>query len=106
MATRPDKPRLHRTRASTSEQLTQRADKIANRVCRHLARNDWLEGEHESAFLSERAGGDDGLDALRLSSITYRIATGTHRGQRRRPRRAALGPLSGMGEKWPQTVAW
>ena len=81
MATRPDKPRLHRTRASTSEQLTQRADKIANRVCRHLARNDWLEGEHESAFLSERAGGDDGLDALRMSSITYRIATGKHAGR-------------------------
>ena len=25
---------------------------------------------------------------------------------RRRPRRAALGPLSRLAEKWPQTVAW
>jgi len=43
-----------------------------------LARQGWLEGEDESAFLSDRAGCDDGLDALRMSSITYRIATGAH----------------------------
>ncbi len=82
MATRPDKPRLHRTGAPTSAQLTSLADKIAHRVCRHLASNGWLEGEHESAFLSERAGGDNGLDALRISSITYRIATGTQAGRK------------------------
>ena len=80
------KPRLHRTRAPTSAQLTSLADTIARRVCRHLARNGWLEGEKDSAFLSERAGGDDGLDALRLSSITYRIATGSQRWCRRRVR--------------------
>ncbi len=76
------KPRLHRTRAPTSEQLTQLADKIAHRLCRHLARNGWLEGEEDSAFLSERAGGDDSLDALRMSSITNRIATGTQAGRK------------------------
>ena len=76
------KPRLHRARAPTSAQLTSLADTIANRVCRHLARNGWLEGEEDSAFLSERAGGDDGLDALRMSSITYRIATGTQAGRK------------------------
>ena len=76
------KPRLHRARAPTSAQLTRLADKIAHRVCRHLARQGWLEGEDEPAFLSERAGGDDGLDALRMSSITYRIATGKHAGRK------------------------
>ena len=76
------KPRLHRARAPTSAQLTHLADRIANRVCRHLARKGWLEGEDESAFLSERAGSDDAMDALRMSSITYRIATGKHAGRK------------------------
>ena len=51
-------------------------------MCRHLARNGWLEGEDESAFLSERVGGDDGMDALRMSSMTYRIATGEQAGRK------------------------
>jgi len=72
------KPRLHRARAPMSAQLTHLVGKIAHRVCRHLTRKGWLEGEDESAFLSDRAGCDDGLDALRMSSITYRIATGKH----------------------------
>jgi|GEM_PF-856236 len=76
------KPRLHRARAPTSTQLTQLGGKIAHRVCRHLVRKGWLEGEDESAFLSDRAGCDDGLDALRMSSITYRIATGKHAGRK------------------------
>jgi len=76
------KPRLHRARAPTSAQLTHLAGKIAHRVCRHLTRQGWLEGEDESAFLSDRAGCDDGLDALRMSSITYRIATGKHAGRK------------------------
>jgi len=82
VAARPDKPRLRRARAPTSAQLTQLADTIAHRVCRHLARKGWLEGEDESAFLSDSAGCDDGLDALRMSSITYRIATGKHAGRK------------------------
>jgi len=53
---------------------------IAHRVCRHPARQGWLEGEDEITFLSDRAGFDDGLDALRMSSITYRIATGAQAG--------------------------
>ena len=76
------KPRLHRTRAPSSAQLTQLADTIARRVCRHLARKGWLEGEDESASLSDSAGSDDGMDALRMSSITYRIATGPHAGRK------------------------
>ena len=75
------KPRLHRARAPTSAQLTELAGKIANRVCRHLARKGWLEGEDESRFLSDCASGGDGMDALRMSSITYRIATGAQAGR-------------------------
>jgi len=51
----------------------------AYRMCRHLARKAWL--EDESAFLSERAGCGDGLHALRMSSITYRIAIWAGRAQ-------------------------
>jgi len=82
VAARPEKPRLHRARAPTSAQLPRVADKIAHRVCRHLARQGWLEGEDESAFLSDSAGCDDGMDGLRMSSITYRIATGKHAGRK------------------------
>ena len=69
-------------RAPTSAQLTQLADTIARRVCRHLAKRGWLEGEDDSAFLTDSAGGDDGLDALQMSSITYRIATGAQAGRK------------------------
>lgn len=78
----PRKPRLHRARAPSSAQLTQLAGTIAHRVCRHLTRKGWLEGEDESSFLSDSAGSDDGLDALRMSSVTYRIATGAQAGRK------------------------
>jgi hypothetical protein len=45
----PRKPRLHRTRAPTTAQLTHLADTIAYRVCRHLTRKGWLEGEGPTA---------------------------------------------------------
>jgi hypothetical protein len=76
------KPRLHRTRAPTSAQLTTLAATIAHRVCRHLVRQGWLEGEGDAAHLADRAGGDDAMDALRICSITYRIATGPHAGRK------------------------
>lgn len=72
--------RLHRARAPTTAQLTQLAATIAHRVCRHLTRKGWLEGEGESAFLADSAAGDDSMDGLRMSSITYRIATGRDAG--------------------------
>ena len=78
----PRKPRLRRARAPTPAQLTQLADTIAHRVCRHLARRGWLEGEEESCFLTDSAGGDKGMDVLRMSSITYRIATGAQAGRK------------------------
>ncbi|WP_241362058.1 transposase, partial [Klebsiella pneumoniae] len=55
---------------------------IAHRVCRHLSRRGWLEGEDESVFLSDSAGSDDGMDGLRMSSMTYRIATGRDAGRK------------------------
>ena len=76
------KPHLHRTRAPTSAQLTQLADRIARRVCRHMAKRGWLEGEEDSAFLTDSAGGDDGLGALQMSSIIYRIAAGAQAGRK------------------------
>lgn len=76
------KPRLHRSHAPNSAQLTALAGTIARRVCRHLTRRGWLEGEDESAFLADRAAGDDGMDGLRMSSITYRIATGRDAGRK------------------------
>jgi len=69
-------------RAPTAAQLTHLAGKIAHRVCRHLARHGWLEGEDDSGFLSDCAGYDDGLDAPRMSSITYRIAARKHAGRK------------------------
>ncbi|WKA69765.1 transposase (plasmid) [Klebsiella pneumoniae subsp. pneumoniae] len=54
------KPRLHRTRAPTSAQLTELANTIAHRVCRHLSRRGWLEGEDESVFLSDSDAGKVG----------------------------------------------
>ena len=72
--------RLHRARAPTTAQLTQLAATIAHRVCRHLTRKGWLEGEGESAFLADSAAGDDSMDGLRMSSFTYRIATGRDAG--------------------------
>jgi len=82
VAARPDKPHLRRARAPTAAQRTALAAMIAHRVCRHLARAGWLEGEGDSAHLSDRAGSDDAMDALRMSSITYRIATGPHAGRK------------------------
>ena len=40
----------------------------------------WLEGEYESVFRSDCAGCDDCLNALRMHSITDRIATGAQAG--------------------------
>jgi hypothetical protein len=76
------KPRLHRARAPSPTDLTALAGTIAHRVCRHLVRHGWPEGEGESAFLTDDAGDDATMDALRMSSITYRIASGPHAGRK------------------------
>jgi hypothetical protein len=61
---RKGKLRLHRTRAPASAQLTALAGTIAHRVCRHLTRAGWLEGEGESAHVSDRAT-EKGTDAIK-----------------------------------------
>jgi hypothetical protein len=58
------------------------AAKIAHRDCRHLTRRGWLEGQNATAYLSDSAGSDDGMDVVRMSSITYRIATGLQAGRK------------------------
>lgn len=78
----PRKPCLHRARAPSPAGLAGLAGTIAHRVCRHLARAGWLEGEGDSTHLSDHAGGDEAMDALRMSSTTYRIATGPHAGRK------------------------
>ncbi|KGO99730.1 hypothetical protein N791_07705 [Lysobacter defluvii IMMIB APB-9 = DSM 18482] len=93
------KPRLRRARAPTSAQLTQLANTIAHRVCRHLSRRGWLEGEDESVFLSDSAAGDDGMDALRMSSI--RSSTGSHRLRTRQHLRPFLGGHHTQGTVLP-----
>ena len=91
----PRKPRLRRARAPTSAQLTHLADTIAHRVCRLLARKGWLEGDDESAFLSERAAGNDGMDAL-LGSSMPRKRTDTQAHARPHSPREMLAYLSAI----------
>jgi hypothetical protein len=76
------KPRLRRVGAPSPTRLTALADTIAQRLCRQLARLGWLEGECESAFLFDCAGGDDAMDALRMNSIKCHIATGPQSGRK------------------------
>ncbi len=64
------KPRLHRARAPTSEALTKLCGKIARRVCRHLAKQGWLESEDDVPFLTDAASGDEGMDGLHMSAVT------------------------------------
>jgi len=77
-----DPLRLHRTRAPTPAQMAHLAATIARRVCRHLEKRGYLESEGEGGYLSDRACREDGLDAVRMHAITYRIATGPHAGRK------------------------
>nr|WP_251314821.1 transposase [Escherichia coli] len=72
--------RLHRARAPTTAQLTpagscHRAPGVSAPDAQRLARRGG-----ESAFTADSAAGDDSMDGLRMSSITYRIATGRDAG--------------------------
>ena len=75
---------LHRTPAPTPAQMTSLAATIARRVCRHLEKRGYLEseGEGDGPYLSTSACREDGLDAVRMHAITYRIATGPHAGRK------------------------
>lgn len=118
------KPRLHRTRAPTSAQLTELANTIAHRVCRHLSRRGWLEGEDESVFLSDSAGSDDGMDGPRkhtkatsskscaATSRARRSASSGYRSRHRAGcvtssrRRGAMAPRMSNGMRWTSSPSW
>ncbi|MBS0577486.1 MAG: hypothetical protein JSS45_13870, partial [Proteobacteria bacterium] len=59
------------------------AGQVADVVVNAMTRSGTaaLEGEDQSVLLSDSAGSDDGMDGLRMSSITYRIATGKYAGR-------------------------
>ncbi|WP_249399620.1 transposase, partial [Escherichia coli] len=86
------KPRLHRTRAPTSAQLTELAGTIAHRVCRHLSPRRRPDGEDESAFLSPRPGSDHGIDGRRHSSITPHPPTRSAARRQPAPPQTSPGP--------------
>lgn len=79
-----DELQLRRTRTSTLAQLTRLAATIARRVCRHLEKRGFLEsgGDGDGPHLSTNACREDGLDAVRMHAITYRIAMGPHAGRK------------------------
>jgi len=76
------KPLLHRAHAPTSAALTTLCGKIARRVCRHLAKRGYLESEEDAPCLTEAASDEEDMDGLRMSAITYRIATGPQAGRK------------------------
>jgi len=49
---------------------------------RHLAKQGYLESEDDVPFLTDAAASDEGVDALRMSSVTYRVATGAQTGRK------------------------
>jgi hypothetical protein len=78
------------------------AEAIQTDLTAGLARKGWLEGQGESAFLADSAGGGDGMDALRMSSITYRIATGAQAARKvvtLQPLPGDAGPIEGDAGK-------
>lgn len=74
--------RLRRSRARTSAQRARLADTVSRRVCRHREKRGYPESEGEGSYLPDSAGSEDGLDAVRLHAMTYRIATGPHAGRK------------------------
>lgn len=74
--------RLRRNRAPTSAQRARLADTISRRVCRLLEKRGYLESEGEGSYLPDSARSEDGLDAVRMHAMTYRIATGPPAGRK------------------------
>ena len=67
-------------KAPTSQELTQLAHTIAQRVGRFLERQGLLERDAENSYLASDAADDDAMNSLRGHSITYRIAVGPQAG--------------------------
>jgi len=74
--------RFRWVKAPTSEELTQLAHTIAQRVGRFLEHQGLLEQDMENSYLSGDAVDDDPMTSLLGHSITYRIAVGPQAGRK------------------------
>jgi len=69
-------------KAPTSQELTQLAHTIAQRVGRFLERQGLLERDAENSYLASDAVDDEAMNSLLGHSITYRIAVGPQAGRK------------------------
>ena len=74
--------RFRWVKAPTSQELTQLAHTIAQRVGRFLERQGLLERDAENSYLASDAVDDEAMNSLQGHSITYRIAVGPQAGRK------------------------
>ncbi len=74
--------RFRWVKAPTSQELTQLAHTIAQRVGRFLERQGLLERDAENSYLASDAVDDEAMNSLLGHSITYRIAVGPQAGRK------------------------
>jgi hypothetical protein len=74
--------RFRWVKAPTSQELTQLAHTIAQRVGRFLERRGLLERDAENSYLASAAVDDEAMNSLLGHSITYRIAVGPQAGRK------------------------
>jgi hypothetical protein len=74
--------RFRWVKAPTSQELTQLAHTIAQRVGRFLERRGLLERDAENSYLASDAVDDEVMNSLLRHSITYRIAVGPQAGRK------------------------
>ena len=79
---RPDGARFRWVKAPTTQELTQLAHTIAQRVGRFLERQGLLERDAENSYLAGDAVDEDPMAQLLGHSITYRIAVGPQAGRK------------------------
>jgi ribosomal protein S27E len=105
--------RFRWVKAPTSQELTQLAHTIAQRVGRFLERQGLLERDAENSYLASDAVDDEAMNSLLGHSITYRIAVGPQAGRKvfsLQTLPACHEPFDGgVGKVWPGspcTPAW
>ncbi|MCP4128259.1 MAG: IS91 family transposase [Gammaproteobacteria bacterium] len=74
--------RFRWVKAPTSQELTQLAHTIAQRVGRFLERQGLLERDAENSYLASDAVDDEAMNSLLGHSITYRVAVGPQAGRK------------------------
>ncbi len=74
--------RFRWVKAPTTQELTQLAHTIAQRVGRFLERQGLLERDAENSYLASDAVDDEAMNSLLGHSITYRIAVGPQAGRK------------------------